>query len=682
MARISLYTGLYGENLVKYEMNEIDLNSGIFWDNNENSTSYDYKITGAYKTLNPLTGAENWCFSMSIPLKGVSYIKDVGDEVCPLADYDGTLKDYENGAFSLATSQPENFNIYFNDYCTKVTKNTKTMYDPCITNTYTEDSIYIPKKGYMLNHFYTFGQGYFSVKHLWNSNTQSNLWEQLILFFDRLKLNTLYSNSEMTGSFRVGGIDSASLFPLTFINSYSEYRYNNISPMIETNKSVLKLKFVGLTLPAGKMADGGASSTGDWGGTSTTFERNVIMPDTSLNAIGLMMMKYTSDNILQEASIIATTLDFWQPKNQVGNWGASSGVEGGDGTFTAKSDTTSKVDVISNTELKANHVMASRILSGNGFGLYTDFEARDLMSKLINTDFLERFKQTLYNPLSAVLNFCFFPEMYEEYPLTPYVEYTTGVVRKNIVLSGYDTDVISTRYTDNFIGYVDIGTVDLSSSYFGAFPDYEPYTHVVLNLPFAGKVSISPAVCMGGGIQILANIDFFNGNIIYNIITTDRNGIQYVSYSISGNLSYTLPLSAQQGGSAFNSFLTAAGLAVGGIATGSSTLGLQALGKVYEGITTSHYIQSTGNVSGNMSIMDDWTVWCEISRPEWSNPEKYSELIGIPSDISGTINANDSDFSPFTGFLKCKRFEAQGISGATAKEKSEIERLLTSGIYI
>lgn len=689
MAIISLYTGLYGKDLVKYEMNSVDFTSGV-WQNPETQPdNFDYQLTGAYKSINAFTSGENWCFGITIPLRGTTYIQDTGTEICPLLPYNCDESQYESGAFSLAAQRPADFNIYFNDYCTPKSLGNRNWYLPCQNSEFTENQIFIPKKGYMTSHFYTFGEGYFSLKHLWTfTNSMSkNINDRAVPFYSTVKDSTVYNTSELTGSYRMGGIGGDSIFPASFVFRNNgaadqqpvEWRGDVTVPAEGIAQSRVKFKFTAFTLPASLTVKFGASSDGSFGGRNV-YQSNLTMPNEAINAIGVTILTYSPDGILQKAVIIGTTLDFWQPKNQIGNWGASSGIEGGDGTFTAHSDNTTAQDVLNKIEekkfLRKNWISN---YSNYGIKLYTGFFITDLFRELFTSDFINRFLQSVYNPLSSILSLHQMPEYYNGIKLIP--NDINSPVNSTIHLSGYNTSVSAVQ-TVNSLNSFSAGRVDLSSLYFGSFPDYEPYTQITLNLPFCGKISVAPSLCMGGYIDIIYTIDALNGGVCVNIVTTDRNDVSYPAYSVSGNCAYSLPVIGQQGGDYLKGFINTGISAAATMITKSPLTYLGTVKSAFDTVSTSHYTQSTGSVSGNISLLDDWTVWCEISRPEWSNPEKYSQLIGIPSDVSGTINSNDADFSAFTGFLKCKRFEAQGISGATDKEKDEIEKLLTSGIYI
>lgn len=101
---------------------------------------------------------------------------------------------------------------------------------------------------------------------------------------------------------------------------------------------------------------------------------------------------------------------------------------------------------------------------------------------------------------------------------------------------------------NQFIQY-DCGTkhINLTDN---IFFNHSPYTTAQLILPYAGSYEINVDEFIGGYMHIIATIDLYNGNIIYEVYsqkeeTTDEKTLQY---RMSGNLSYGIPITGREWG--------------------------------------------------------------------------------------------------------------------------------------
>lgn len=405
------------------------------------------------------------------------------------------------------------------------------------------------------------------------------------------------------------------------------------------------------------------------------FEINEELGDQPIS-IDFLEMQYTC--VYSEGGVVsfwisqicvnddATFPDTPQPEEQGGNWGEDTDKAGGDGTFNAPSDNdgdrggTSLLSAIStaNTTFKT-------VLGGN-YNLYyvPPADLTKILAVLYSSDYFQRFENSMYNPLSAVLNCALIPEIF--------CSYSASV--SDMTAGGYN---VSQHIFPNPVQFASpeplimrhIGDIDITK-YFGAFPDFAPYTQCKLHLPYIGEITIDTNKIAGGTLSVDYVCDVLSGNVTAWIWCNDKDGNHTYCYNATGNCAYSIPLFAN------SSDGSAIGKIIGGIAS-------IAAGNVFSGVAStasgaasamSRHTQISGTFSGNVGMTTNPKCFAEFSRPQWANPANYQNQSGIPSQISGKL----SDFRG--GFVQVETIDLQCVP-ATEAELAEIESLLESGIY-
>lgn len=398
--------------------------------------------------------------------------------------------------------------------------------------------------------------------------------------------------------------------------------------------------------------------------------------------IALVQMSDGTENALPQA-IYFSGIDetFWGDSIQQGNvpgigtWGDDSTTGGGNGTFTAVSNNrgdtsgTGVATLANNAGTLINAKAAATFL--NIYHVSTA-DMVELTSVLFSADYFDKFRQSMYNPLSAVLSCHLLPMGF--IPVTPLSQrhYTAG---------GYDLSGDMTIPTTNgdIIGSIQamhVGSIDISA-YFDAYPDYAPYTKCTLHLPYIGAVDIDINSIVGGKLAVDYICDVISGNVAAWVYCQDESGTHTYKYVGTGNCAYNIPLIAEnQSGVAVGKSLMSAVAGAASLAAGNVG-GISGIASgVVGGLTASHTAQISGNLSGNMGAICDPTCWLEIERPIWVNPSTYKQLHGIPSQIGGTIAENEC-----TGFLAVESIELTGLS-CTDAEKQQLYTILRNGIQI
>lgn len=361
-----------------------------------------------------------------------------------------------------------------------------------------------------------------------------------------------------------------------------------------------------------------------------------------------------------------------QPEQQGGNWGEDTDRAGGDGTFSAPSD---NFDDRNGTQLSINIAAANTAIKnalGANFRAYyvREFSLSNLgdltqiIAVLYGDDYFDRFRNSMYNPLSAIVSCAMFPSRFVHL-ISGLYDMTAGGFN---ITQNMNIQQIQFQTAEPLI-FENIGSVDITK-YFGAFPDFAPYTTAKLYLPYCGEIDIDINKIMYGVLSVSYAVDILSGNCTAYVWTDDKNGNHNYIASVSGNVAYNLPLfAATSDGAAMGKMVSGITSAMmGNIAGAGSSLISGALSM------PSRQTHISGTFSGNVGMTGRTKVLLQISRPQWANPANYQNQSGIPSQISGIL----SDFRG--GFVQVETIDLQNVP-ATETELAEIETLLESGIY-
>lgn len=273
--------------------------------------------------------------------------------------------------------------------------------------------------------------------------------------------------------------------------------------------------------------------------------------------------------------------------------------------------------------------------------------------------------------------------------------------------SGINCALVS-RYTE-----IDCGTIGIPEFY-GNYLDYSPYSKAHIYLPFIGIQELNVDDIVGHAVNVKYRIDEYNGSCIAMITVAKvthvgEEEIEYsnIMYQFSGNCAVELPLSggsqaaikagmmqadAYQYASNVSvgaSLIGGVASAVGGLLMGALGMGLNGANQIANAATQyasgkANYlsnmlsgkstVQKSGTFGSSHGALGVKTPFITITRPKQVAVPNYEELYGFPAHKMVTIGA-------CTGFLRCK--EVHVISPtATDQEKSMIEAMLKSGVYV
>lgn len=393
-----------------------------------------------------------------------------------------------------------------------------------------------------------------------------------------------------------------------------------------------------------------------------------------------------------------------------GNWGNIVVPAGGNGTFDSTSDDYGDSDGVTVTTAVShiNQTTGSGIgdlFNGNGaVNLYmlrtydrTTNMVANVYKALFSKNFIDAWKVNTLSPMSAVLSTHFIPH--------EFVSQTFG--NSEIVVGGYNLSDWIVEHTTlstaivplaKPVGEIFLGKFDFGK-YFGAFPDFAPYTQIFLHIPFVGKVEINVNAVQHGTLSVSMTCDIASGNVCAWIHCTDRENKKEYVHTATGNCAYSFPLFAlNQDGSGVGrlisgsmSTMASLGTLLGGIATGNPAIAItggiglatsmpNTVNAAMDTLHPKSNVEISGVLGGNNSMIAPTTCWIEIIRPEWIQNKYYQKLHGIPSQLSNTI-ADSGSGVPFSGYLEIESIDLDGVD-CTDSERSEIERLLKAGVYI
>lgn len=238
---------------------------------------------------------------------------------------------------------------------------------------------------------------------------------------------------------------------------------------------------------------------------------------------------------------------------------------------------------------------------------------------------------------------------------------------------------------------IDCGRLNINK-YFGSCFDNNPYTRLLLWLPYIGYRELDPDECVGKTLHIVYHCDCMTGDCVAYVSTEAAPVVgpafERVIAQFSGNCGVRVPFGSNSYDAAVAASVQLLGGAVGyaalgatagaGIAAGAigaSQLANSIVGSTMTAVNgskmTTERSGTAGASAGYLSIQKPYLL---RTVPQQSLPENYKDLAGYPSNIAGPL-------SKFSGFVGVETINLNGIA-ATKTELDEITRLLQEGVYI
>lgn len=236
---------------------------------------------------------------------------------------------------------------------------------------------------------------------------------------------------------------------------------------------------------------------------------------------------------------------------------------------------------------------------------------------------------------------------------------------------------------------VDCGLLAVNK-YFGSCFDNNPYTQLLIWLPYVGYRELDPDECVGKTLHVYYHCDAMTGDCVAFVETQAGSPpFSRVIAQFSGNCGVRVPFGANSYDAAVAASVQLLGGAVGaigggamigpaGIAAGeigasqiANSIAGSTVASVTGAKTTSERSGVAGASAGYLSIQKPYLL---RTVPQQSLPANYKELEGYPSNIAGPL-------TKFSGFVAVETINLNGIA-ASKEEINEIISLLRGGVYI
>ena len=328
---------------------------------------------------------------------------------------------------------------------------------------------------------------------------------------------------------------------------------------------------------------------------------------------------------------------------------------GGGGNYDPSSDPIDFPDLPTGGALECGAVKAHRV---------SKLTLEAIMQKLWDNSLFNiqnMWQKSISDPMDAIVSL-------HALPISPAVG-----TADEIWIGNFDTDLTSPPVTSQYLE-VDCGSLNVKE-FWGSALDYSPYTRAEIYLPFIGVKDVAIEDVMNSTVHIKYHVDVLTGDCIAFI----KCG-QSVLYHFTGNCRMTIPLSSyttdalQTTIGETGKMLTAGaiGAAVGGGAGAMAGVTISSAANV---ASSKIRLNKGSDVSGSLSVMDDFTPYFIFHRPIQSLAKNYNKFKGYPSNITATLGS-------VSGYTEVEHIHLQNIPNATSEEMEEIVSLLKTGVLL
>lgn len=274
------------------------------------------------------------------------------------------------------------------------------------------------------------------------------------------------------------------------------------------------------------------------------------------------------------------------------------------------------------------------------------------------------------NPMNAIISLNLFP-----FSIPPLAETAIDEeIKIGRVLMGCNGTKVK-----NIDSVIDLGSIKLRN-YFDNFLNYEPYSTAFLYIPYCNTIQISLNDFIGKTISIKLIVDYMTGACTA-VVFADGIPIVYKNGVIAQSISVTGTDSATTASNVINSTLNqitnfssfTAG-ALSGNVSGLVTSGSNILGKTLDYSAERTIYQSQGASSSGIESYLPQKPYFVINLPKYNIDTSFGQYHGYKTDFYSFIN-------DLTGYVETDTPILSNIL-CTDEEKSEIQNLLMSGVYV
>jgi hypothetical protein len=247
---------------------------------------------------------------------------------------------------------------------------------------------------------------------------------------------------------------------------------------------------------------------------------------------------------------------------------------------------------------------------------------------------------------------------------------------------------------------MDLGEYEILPK-FNDFRDYAPFTKIEMFIPYCGWVSLPSHVMSSED-----NPKIITGTLLCDIIAGTCKAVikcnDTVIAEASGFTAIDVPFTGENVGmkmagiaSSITSYGNQAAKTVGSVASGAMTGGAGAGAALAGGLVgmlgsyaqmysafNANYTEICGKTGDGCNVAGLGKVYIKIQRPKAGDTEAPYYVPANYAHSTGFMSMRQKSISECSGLIVCANVDTSGISGATARERAEIKRLLETGIYV
>ena len=327
---------------------------------------------------------------------------------------------------------------------------------------------------------------------------------------------------------------------------------------------------------------------------------------------------------------------------------------GGDGNYSDNSDPIDFPDLPTGGALACGAIHAFHVTSGT---------ITRIFQKLWSTSVFDMstWQKLVSSPLDCIISL-------HALPFAP-----VDGAPANIFFGNFDTEETSPKIASQYIA-IDCGSLQINK-FFGSAMDYSPYTKISIFLPFSGIHDLATEDVQGSSVHVKYNIDVLTGDCVINV----KCG-QSVLYKFTGNMKMQIPVTSRDDNALGNTIKGTVGMIAGALVGGAVGSGPGALAGASISAAASvamHKVSvsRSGELTGNTGLLDEFTPYLIIHRPQQSLAVNYNKFKGYPSNLTLTLGSCQ-------GYTEVEHIHLQGIAGATDTELNLIETALKEGVII
>lgn len=270
--------------------------------------------------------------------------------------------------------------------------------------------------------------------------------------------------------------------------------------------------------------------------------------------------------------------------------------------------------------------------------------------KLWSKDLIDNLLKLLGDPMDACISL-------QKVAINPVID-----GERSLVLGNYNTG-IPMRHVASQYATMDLGGINIPPK-FGNYLDCDPYTEIVLYLPFVGFTKLSATSVIGHAVNVVYNVELLTGSCLAMV---KREGVTIATYT--GQISMQLPITGQNYSrvisGAANGVMSGAPAGVAGAVT-SGIIG--AMGNL------EHTLQTSGSMSINSGFLGSFKPYVIISRPI-----PYS---GAYQNVRGYVQNQTDYIRNFSGYCTFEEVDLRSDGQATKEELDEIKAQLSNGVIL